>query len=128
MAVPPDGFTTAPLAGALAAGDPAGVAVIGRGGATTLGTLLADARRVAAAVAAAVPPGRPVAVLVPQDAAGVAGILGCLLSGRLAMLLTPNDPVGRSEAILADARPARIPPRWRQALEQTCLEAAPPGA
>jgi acyl-CoA thioester hydrolase len=29
---------------------------------------------------------------------------------------------------LADARPARIPPRWRQALEQTCLEAAPPGA
>lgn len=29
---------------------------------------------------------------------------------------------------LADGRPVRIPPRWRQALEQTRLEAAPSGA
>jgi len=28
----------------------------------------------------------------------------------------------------ADARPARIPPRWKQALARTCLEAAPSGA
>ena len=29
---------------------------------------------------------------------------------------------------IADGRPARIPPRWRQALARTCLEAAPSGA
>ena len=29
---------------------------------------------------------------------------------------------------VADARPARIPPRWKQALATTCLEAAPSGA
>ena len=28
----------------------------------------------------------------------------------------------------ADARPARIPPRWKQALARTCLEVAPLGA
>jgi acyl-CoA thioester hydrolase len=28
----------------------------------------------------------------------------------------------------ADTRPARIPPRWKQALAQTCLEVAPSGA
>jgi non-ribosomal peptide synthetase component F len=105
---PPDGFTTARLLDRLEALDPRGVALVGGAGATTLGRLLADARRVAAAVTARVPAGRPVAVLAPQDAAGIAAILGCLMSGRLAMLLTVNDPPARTAAILADAAPAAL--------------------
>jgi non-ribosomal peptide synthetase component F len=115
-------FSTTPLAEHLriaAAFDPQAVAVVGQTGQLRHADLLRLARNVAGAVAACVPPGRPVACLLPRSPAGIAGLLGCLISGRLCMVLDPANPPERQASLLADAAPAALlvaqPPPFAQA-------------
>jgi acyl-coenzyme A synthetase/AMP-(fatty) acid ligase len=53
------------------------------------------------------PPGA-IAILLPNTAAGLAAVLGCLVARRVVLLLEPRQPVERIAAILHDARPAAV--------------------
>ena len=87
---------------------PEAVALAGSAGCITFAELLDGMAKVAAAVAAAVPPGRAVACLLPQAPLGVLGALGCLVSGRVCLMLNPSEPDDRLAALLADAAPAAL--------------------
>lgn len=69
------------------------------------GELVRRVARIAGHVRSRTPDGAAVATLMPRTPAGLAGVLGCLLSGRTCLVLNPADPIERLTAILADARP-----------------------
>lgn len=87
---------------------PDAVALAGSSGNVSFAALLAGMAKVAAAVAAVVPPGRAMACLVPQTPQGLVGMLGCLVSGRICLMLNPTEPDDRLAALLADAAPAAL--------------------
>ncbi len=91
-----------------AARQPDAIALVGSTGRVTFAELLAGMAKVAAAVAAQVPAGRAVACLVPQAPDGVVGLLGCLVSGRVCLMLNPAEPADRLAALLEDAAPAAL--------------------
>jgi non-ribosomal peptide synthetase component F len=106
-----EGFSATPLPGLLRAGvaiDPQAVALVGERGSLTYGDLWRLAGNVAGAIAARVPAGHPVACLLPRTPEGIAGVIGCLISGRLCMVLDPANPAERQVALLADAAPAAL--------------------
>ena len=105
------GFSATPLLHLLrqaAARNPQAIALASLGESLSHGALLAQAMQVAAAIARLVPPGAPVACLMPQRPQGMAGLLGCLLAGRLCLVLNPAEPAERLAALLADAAPVAL--------------------
>ena len=106
-----ESFTRTPLALLLqqaAARAPAAVALVGAEGGLDFATLHRQAMQVAAAVAALLPPGAPLACLLPQRPDGFAALLGALMSGRVCLVLNPREPAERLAALLADAAPAAL--------------------
>ena len=106
-----EGFSATPLPDLLRAGvaiDPQAVALVGQGGSLRYAELWRLARNVAGAIATRVPAGRPVACLLPRTPEGITGLIGCLISGRLCMVLDPANPAERQAALLADAAPAAL--------------------
>ncbi len=93
---------------ALAADDPDHVAILGRQDSLTRGELVAAILRVAAAVAAFVPPGSAVATVLAHGPSGVAGLLGCHVAGCLVIPLSANEPAERQAMILAEAGAAAL--------------------
>ena len=88
--------------------DPGATAIAGQAGALDHATLLRQSQQVAAALAARVPPGAAIACLLPHRPDAIAGLLGCVISGRVALVLNPLDPPERLHALLAEAAPAAI--------------------
>jgi non-ribosomal peptide synthetase component F len=106
-----EAFSTTPILDLLrasAARDPDAVALVGQTGSLRYADLLRLAQNVACAVAGLVPPGQTVACLLPRSPEGVAGLLGCLIAGRLCMVLDPDQPAERQAALLADGAPAAL--------------------
>jgi acyl-coenzyme A synthetase/AMP-(fatty) acid ligase len=81
---------------------PRAIALAGQSSSLTYADMLRLAQNSAAAVAAMVPPGGSVACLLPRTPEAVAGLLGCLMSGRLCMMLNIFSPVERLADLLAD--------------------------
>ncbi len=106
-----EAFSTSPLLThlrAAAAADPKATALVGQSNSIQYGDMLRLAQNTAHAVANLAPPGRPVACLLPCTPEGITGLLGCLISGRLCLVLDPAMPPERLAALLADAVPAVI--------------------
>jgi non-ribosomal peptide synthetase component F len=106
-----EAFTTTPLLDhlrAAAARDPGAVALAGQAAELRYADLLRLSLNVAGAVAARVPAGRAVACHLPRSPEGVAAVLGCLISGRVCLILDPTNPPDRQAALLADAAPAAV--------------------
>jgi amino acid adenylation domain-containing protein len=78
-------------------------AVADSGGSLTYAELRRVVRAQAEAIAAQVPRGRAVAVLLPNIAASVVGVLACLAAGRCCLVLNSAHPAERNAAILRDA-------------------------
>jgi acyl-CoA synthetase (AMP-forming)/AMP-acid ligase II len=93
---------------AAAARDPGVVALVGQAGGLCYADLLRLSLNVAGAVALRVPAGRAVACHLPRTPEGIAALLGCLISGRLCLILDPTNPPDRQAALLADAAPAAV--------------------
>ena len=91
---------------AAAARDPDALAVVDGSEHLTYRDLLDRIGRAARRIAAE-PPGA-VAVLLPNSAAGLAALLGCLVARRVVLLLEPRQPAERIAAILRDARPVAV--------------------
>jgi len=84
---------------------PGAIALSGQNSSLTYSDMFRLARNSAAAVAAMVPPGGSVACLLPRTPEAIAGLLGCLMSGRLCMVLNLLSPSQRLADLLADAAP-----------------------
>lgn len=87
---------------------PNALALIGHAGTATYADLLRQAEMIACAIARLAPPGQAVACIVPHSVAGIAGILGCMITARPCLILNPNEPAERLHALLANARPSAI--------------------
>ena len=113
--VPPipgiDAFSATPLIDLLrnaAARDPDAVALIGQRSALSFRETLRRVQNVACFLADRVPPGQAIACLLPRTPEGVAALLGCLVSGRVGMVLDPANPASRQAVLLEDAAPAAL--------------------
>ncbi len=107
-ALPPD-FAEQPLLQALrrvVARQPDAIAVADESGRASYAELLRRVLRAARRIDASAP--GAVAALVPETVDGVAAMLGCLVAGRITILLDPQQPRERIAAILHDARPAVV--------------------
>jgi non-ribosomal peptide synthetase component F len=103
-----EAFCSASLLDLLRAGathDPAAIALVNEAASLRYDEMLRLANRVACVVAGLVPPNRSIACLLPRTPQAMAGLLGCLLSGRLCMVMDPAHPIQRQEAVLLDAAP-----------------------
>jgi acyl-CoA synthetase (AMP-forming)/AMP-acid ligase II len=87
---------------------PQAIALVSRASSLTYSELLRLAQNAAAAIAALVPPDQPVACVLSRTPEAMAGLLGCLMSGRLCMVLNPANPVERQAMLLDDAAPAAL--------------------
>jgi acyl-coenzyme A synthetase/AMP-(fatty) acid ligase len=106
-----EAFSTTPLLDLLRAGaarDPEAIALVGQTASLNYADLLRGARNVACAVAEHVPPRQALACLVPSTPEGVAGLLGCLIAGRLCVVLDPAYPADRHAAVLQEVAPAML--------------------
>ncbi len=92
----------------IAAPDPGAIAIIGTTERLTYAELLDRICRLARHVAAVVPEGGAVATLLANSPSGFAGMLGCLVAGRVCIVLDPAHPRDRTAAILRDAKPAAV--------------------
>jgi non-ribosomal peptide synthetase component F len=104
-------FSTTPiidLVRATATHRPEAIALVGQTASLRYGELLSLVRNVASAVARIVPPAQPIACLLPRSPEGAAGLVGCLVSGRLCMILDPSHPAQRQAALLREAAPAAL--------------------
>ncbi len=105
----PADFAARPLFDSLcaaAAANPDALAVVDGNERLTYRDLLARIGRAARRIAVE-PPGA-VAVLLPNSAAGLAALLGCLVARRVVLLLEPRQPAERIAAILHDARAVAV--------------------
>ena len=89
-----------------AAHDPDAVALVGRSGALRYGELLRIAQNTAAALAERIAPGEAVACLLPRRPDAIAALIGCLISGRVCLVLNPANPALRQRDLLMDLAPA----------------------
>jgi acyl-coenzyme A synthetase/AMP-(fatty) acid ligase len=106
-----EAFSVTPLLAVLQAGaayDPDAVAMVSRTASLSYRDMLRLALNAARAVGSVVEPGQPVACLLPSTPEGTAALLGCLIAGRLCMVLDPLNPPDRLAAVLADAQPALL--------------------
>ena len=94
---------------------PDAIALTSQTDSLTYAKLFRLARNTAAAIAAVVPAGRPVACMLARTPEAVCGLLGCLISGRLTMILNPANPAERSAA-----NPANPAERSAAMLEDAC--------
>ena len=69
----------------------------------TYGETLGEVRRLASAVAAQVPAGRAVAVLLPNTPSSLIAVLACLAARRCCLVLNADHPVDRNAGILGNA-------------------------
>ena len=86
--------------------DPDSIALVGQNAILSYRDLLRLAQNAARVVAAHVGHGQTVACLLPATPDGIAGLLGCMISGRLTIVLDPTDPPERLRTLLFDAAPA----------------------
>ena len=91
-----------------AAHDPDAVALVGRSGALRYGDLLRIAQNTAAALAERIAPGEAVACLLPRHPEAIAALLGCLISGRVCLIIDPANPALRQRDLLMDLAPAAL--------------------
>jgi len=108
---PPTDFTERSVLDLLrhaAAPDSDAIAVVGTAERLTYAELLDRIGRVARHVAAIVPEGGAVAALLVNSPSGFAGMLGCLVAGRICIVLDPAHPRERTATILRDAQPAAV--------------------
>src|SRR5436305_2616179 len=91
-----------------AAHDPDAVALVGRSGALRYGELLRIAQNTAAALAERIAPGEAVACLLPRRQDAIAALIGCLISGRVCLVLDPANPALRQRELLMDLAPAAL--------------------
>src|SRR5437763_7369547 len=89
-----------------AAHDPDAVALVGRGGALRYGDMLRIAQNTAAALAERIAPGEAVACLLPRRPDAIAALIGCLISGRVCLILNPANPALWQRDLLMDLAPA----------------------
>ncbi len=104
-------FASTPLHDLLRAAatrSPEAIALTSQSQSLTYANMLRLARNAAAAVDAVVPAGRPVACILARTPEAVCALLGCLMSGRLTMILNPAIPADRLAAMLQDACPAAL--------------------
>ena len=83
-------------------------ALVGRDEWLGFAQMIGLVEKVAGHVAERVPPGQAVACVLPRSPHGVAALLGCLVSGRAAVVLDPSDPPARNAGLLAEAAPALV--------------------
>jgi acyl-coenzyme A synthetase/AMP-(fatty) acid ligase len=106
-----EAFSITPLLSLLRAAasrGPDAIALVSQTDSLCYGDLLRKVQSAARAIAVLVPAGRPVACLLPRTPDGIAGLLGCLVSGRLCMVMDPANPAERQAALLRDAAPAAL--------------------
>src|SRR5438045_5763535 len=89
-----------------AAHDPDAVALVGRGGALRYGDMLRIAQNTAAALAERIAPGEAVACLLPRRPDAIAALIGCLISGRVCLIIDPANAAMRQRDLLTDLAPA----------------------
>ena len=109
--LPPTDFTERSILDLLrraAAPDPGAIAIIGTAERLTYAELLDRIGCFARHVAVVVPEGGAVATLLANSPSGFAGMLGCLVAGRVCIVLDPAHPRDRTTTILRDAKPAAI--------------------
>src|SRR6266550_931001 len=66
------------------------------------------AKRVAFHITSQLAPGEPLATVLPHSPTGMAGLLGCLGTGRVCAVLNAGDPATRLSTMLRTARPALV--------------------
>lgn len=106
-----DALSTRSLLDLLRAGaahDPTAIALVSQTSSLRYEDILGLAQRAAFAVAQLVPLGQAVACVLPRTPEAMAGLLGCLLAGRLCLVLDLAQPVDRLAVALADAAPAAL--------------------
>jgi acyl-coenzyme A synthetase/AMP-(fatty) acid ligase len=106
-----EAFSTQPLISVLrdaAAHRPDAIALVGKTSRLCFAELYRLALSAARAVVAVVPPGRPIACLLPATPEAIAGLLGCLISGRLCLVLDQSHPAERLAAMLEDGDAAAL--------------------
>ena len=91
-----------------AANDPDAVALVGRSGALRFSDLLRIAQNTAATLAGRIAPGEAVACLLPRRPEAIAALIGCLISGRVCLVLDPANPALRQRELLMDLAPAAL--------------------
>jgi len=91
----------------------------------TFGEVWAAALRLAAIVDAAVPPGAPVGVLLPNQASYAVAVLACLGAARPCILIDRNYPQDRVGRIVRDAGLAAIVLRQSDIADGFLLPAGP---
>ncbi len=126
-----DAFSETPifdLLRAAAARAPEAVALASQAGKLRYADLWRLAQNAAHAIAALVPPGAPVGCLLSRTPEAIAGLLGCLISGRIALILDPANPAERLAALLEDAAPALLlldrAPTFQHAIPELPLSTA----
>ncbi|MSO99810.1 MAG: hypothetical protein EXR07_01980 [Acetobacteraceae bacterium] len=103
-----DDFCTTPLLDLLRASAeraPDAIALTGQTGHLRYADLLRLILNAAASVAALVPPGGSVACVLPRTPEAMAGLIGCLVSGRPCLIVDPAAPAERLAGLLEDAAP-----------------------
>ena len=106
-----EGFVTKPILDLLRAGaarDPNAVALVSLNDSLRFWEMLRLAQNAACAIARIVPPGGAVACLLPRTPESIAALLGCLISGRICLVLDPANPPERQRLLLDDAAPAAL--------------------
>ena len=91
-----------------AAPGPNAIAIVGAAARLTYAELIDRIGRIARHIAGAVPAGGAVVTLLPNSPSGFAAMLGCLVAGRVCIVLDVSHPRERNAAILADAGPAAV--------------------
>src|SRR5205823_12982483 len=91
-----------------AANDPDAVALVGRSGALRYSDLLRIAQNTPATLAGRIAPGEAVACLLPRRPEAIAALIGCLISGRVCLVLDPANPALRQRELLMDLAPAAL--------------------
>ena len=91
---------------AAAALNPAAIAVVDGQARATYAALLSMVEHAAGRIAAMVPEGAAVAVVVPDTIPGLAITIGCLVAGRICISLDPEQPADRLAATLREVAPA----------------------
>ena len=87
---------------------PDALAVVGPDTKLNWTTLVSHVRGLGAAIAARVPPGHSVAVLLPDGPEALVGILACAAAARMAHILNAGHPPARNAMILAHTGAAAI--------------------
>src|SRR4029079_7351111 len=106
-----DTFCETPLLELLCQGvahNPEAVALVSRSGALRYSDLLRIAQNTAAMLAERIAPGEAVACVLPRQPEAIAALIGCLISGRVCLILDPANPALRQRDLLMDLAPAAL--------------------